>query len=264
MENYINLLKKILKDGNVRKDRTGIGTLSIFGYHLKFNLKLGFPLVTTKKCYFPAIVHELLWFLKGDTNIKYLNDNNISIWNEWSDKSGNLGPIYGKQWRSWESKDGKIIDQISHVINLIKKDPYSRRIIVSSWNVGDLDKMALPPCHVLFQFYIYKNFLNCQLYQRSCDVFLGLPFNIASYSLLIHMLAQQCNLEVGNFMWTGGDVHIYINHIKHVKQQIIRKPYPLPKLIINKKPKGIFSYFFEDFSLINYKFHSPIRAKIAI
>ena len=264
MKIYINLLKKILKQGKNKDDRTGIGTLSIFGHCMKFNLQSGFPLVTTKKCHFSAIVHELLWFLKGDTNVRYLNENNISIWNAWADKFGDLGPIYGKQWRSWKTTDGLIIDQIDNVINLIKCNPNSRRIIVSSWNVGDLHKMALLPCHVLFQFYVINNILSCQLYQRSCDVFLGLPFNIASYSLLMHMIAQQCNLKIGNFIWIGGDVHLYKTHVKQAKKQILRTPYLLPKLVINKKPKKIFNYSFKDFNLLNYRFHPIIRAKIAI
>ncbi|AAO27098.1 thymidylate synthase [Buchnera aphidicola str. Bp (Baizongia pistaciae)] len=264
MKSYLVLLKKILKEGSNRKDRTGIGTLSVFGYHMEFNLKLGFPLITTKKCHFPAIVHELLWFLKGDTNIKYLNDHNISIWNPWADERGYLGPIYGEQWRSWKTKDGRVIDQIDNVIHLIKNNPNSRRIVVSSWNVGDLHKMALLPCHVLFQFHVVDHVLHCQLYQRSCDVFLGLPFNIASYSLLTHMIAQQCNLKVGNFIWTGGDVHLYKNHIKQAKKQILRRPYLLPKLVINRKPTQIFNYLLQDFNLLNYKYHPSIHAKIAI
>ncbi|XBC44232.1 MAG: thymidylate synthase [Buchnera aphidicola (Schlechtendalia peitan)] len=264
MNAYLFLLKNILCKGKEKKDRTGIGTLSIFGYHMKFNLNLGFPLVTTKKCHFSSIVHELLWFLKGDTNVKYLNDNKVSIWNPWADKFGNLGPIYGKQWRRWKSTDGSEIDQIKDVITQIKHDPNSRRILVSSWNVSDLKEMALFPCHVLFQFYVINDVLSCQLYQRSCDVFLGLPFNIASYALLMHMIAQQCNLKLGNFLWTGGDVHLYKTHIEQAKKQILRKPYRLPKLVINAKPKEIFDYCLHDFSLLEYKYHPIIKANIAI
>ncbi|XBC38047.1 MAG: thymidylate synthase [Buchnera aphidicola (Floraphis choui)] len=264
MNVYLSLLNRILNKGKNKSDRTGIGTLSIFGHHMKFNLKIGFPLVTTKRCYFSSILHELLWFLRGDTNIKYLNDNKVSIWNSWADKFGDLGPIYGEQWRRWKTIDGKEVDQIKNVINQIKDNPNSRRILVSSWNVGDLEKMALFPCHVLFQFYVIDNVLSCQLYQRSCDVFLGLPFNIASYALLTHIVAQQCRLKIGNFLWTGGDVHLYKNHIKQAKEQLLRKPYRLPKLIINKKPKKIFDYCFRDFSLLGYKFHPSIKANIAV
>ncbi|ANF17152.1 thymidylate synthase [Buchnera aphidicola (Schlechtendalia chinensis)] len=264
MNIYLLLLNKVLCEGINKKDRTGVGTLSIFGHHMKFNLKFGFPLVTTKKCSFSSIVYELLWFLNGDTNVKYLNDNKVFIWNPWADKFGNLGPIYGKQWRKWKTVDGTEVDQIKNVIEQIKNDPNSRRLLVSSWNVGDLKKMALFPCHVLFQFYVVKNVLSCQLYQRSCDVFLGLPFNIASYALLMHMIAQQCCLELGDFLWTGGDIHLYKNHIIQAKEQLSRVPFPLPKLIIHNKPKEIFDYSFCDFSLLKYKFHPAIKADIAI
>ncbi|XBC42164.1 MAG: thymidylate synthase [Buchnera aphidicola (Meitanaphis elongallis)] len=264
MQIYLSLLKKILNEGKSKNDRTGVGTLSIFGHHIKFNLRIGFPLVTTKRCHFSSILHELLWFLKGDTNVKYLNDNQVSIWNSWADKFGNLGPIYGQQWRRWKAIDGKEIDQISNIIEQIKKNPDSRRILVSSWNVGDLEKMALFPCHVLFQFYVIDNTLSCHLYQRSCDVFLGFPFNIASYALLTHMIAQQCCLKIGNFLWTGGDVHLYKNHIKQAKIQLLRKPYYLPMLTIKNKPKTIFDYCFQDFNLSGYRSYSSIKAKIAV
>ncbi|XBC37536.1 MAG: thymidylate synthase [Buchnera aphidicola (Meitanaphis microgallis)] len=264
MQIYLSLLKKILNEGKSKNDRTGVGTLSIFGHHIKFNLRIGFPLVTTKRCHFSSILHELLWFLKGDTNVKYLNDNQVSIWNSWADKFGNLGPIYGQQWRRWKTIDGKEIDQISNIIEQIKKNPDSRRILVSSWNVGDLEKMALFPCHVLFQFYVVDNTLSCHLYQRSCDVFLGFPFNIASYALLTHMIAQQCCLKIGNFLWTGGDVHLYKNHIKQAKIQLLRKPYYLPMLMIKNKPKTIFDYCFQDFNLLGYRSYSSIKAKIAV
>jgi thymidylate synthase len=264
MKQYLNLMKKIIKNGNLKQDRTGTGTLSIFGHNMKFNLKKGFPLVTTKKCHIPSIIYELLWFLKGDTNIKYLNKNKISIWNDWADKSGDLGPIYGKQWRSWSTCEGKKIDQMKNVLKQIKENPDSRRILVSSWNVGEISKMSLAPCHILFQFYVLKNTLSCQLYQRSCDVFLGLPFNIASYAMLTHMIAQQCNLEVGEFLWTGGDVHLYQNHLESAKKQILRKPKKLPKLIISKKPKSLFNYSFKHFEIIGYKPHPLIKGEISV
>ncbi|AEO08778.1 thymidylate synthase [Buchnera aphidicola str. Ak (Acyrthosiphon kondoi)] len=264
MKQYIKLIKKIIKIGNKKQDRTGTGTLSIFGYNMKFNLKQGFPLLTTKKCHIPSIIHELLWFLKGDTNIDYLNQNKISIWNNWADEHGNVGPIYGKQWRSWNTLEGNKIDQIKNILIQLKKNPDSRRILVSSWNVGDIDKMRLPPCHVLFQFYVFKNTLSCQLYQRSCDVFLGLPFNIASYSILIHMIAQQCNLKVGEFLWTGGDVHLYNNHLELAQKQILRTPRKLPELIILKKPQSLFHYSFQDFKIIGYHPYPSIKGKISI
>ncbi|XBC42679.1 MAG: thymidylate synthase [Buchnera aphidicola (Kaburagia rhusicola ensigallis)] len=264
MKSYLLLLKKILNKGNNKQDRTGVGTLSIFGHHMKFNLQTGFPLVTTKKCHFISIVHELLWFLKGDTNVKYLNDNKVSIWNSWANEFGDLGPIYGQQWRRWKNTDGTEIDQIQNVIKQIKNNPNSRRMLVSSWNVSDLEKMALFPCHVLFQFYVINNVLSCQLYQRSCDVFLGLPFNIASYSLLIHIIANQCCLKVGHFLWTGGDVHIYKNHIDQVNTQLLRQPYRLPTLMIKDKPEKISDYCAKNFCLLKYKSHPSIKANIAI
>ncbi|QCI20570.1 thymidylate synthase [Buchnera aphidicola (Brachycaudus cardui)] len=264
MKQYLTLIKKIIKTGNSKKDRTGTGTLSIFGYNMKFNLKKGFPLLTTKKCHIPSIIHELLWFLKGETNIKYLKQNKISIWNHWADEFGDVGPIYGKQWRSWNTLENNNIDQIKNILIQIKTDPDSRRILVSSWNVGEIHKMKLPPCHVLFQFYVFKKKLSCQLYQRSCDVFLGLPFNIASYAILIHMIAQQCDLEVGEFLWTGGDVHLYNNHIELAKKQILRTPRSLPKLIITQKPQSLFKYSFQDFKIVGYHPYPSIKAKISI
>jgi len=256
-------MKKIIKIGNKKKDRTGTGTLSIFGHNMKFNLQKGFPLLTTKKCHLPSIIYELLWFLKGDTNVKYLKENKVSIWNNWADESGDVGPIYGKQWRSWNTPKGHTIDQIQNTLIQLKKNPDSRRIIVSSWNVAEIDQMKLPPCHILFQFYVHNKKLSCQLYQRSCDVFLGLPFNIASYSMLINMIAQQCDLKVGEFLWTGGDVHLYNNHIELAKKQILRTPRPLPKLIIQKS-QSLFKYSFEDFKIFGYNPYPSIKGKISI
>ncbi|QCI23957.1 thymidylate synthase [Buchnera aphidicola (Macrosiphoniella sanborni)] len=264
MKQYITLIKKIIQFGNPKQDRTGTGTLSIFGYNMKFNLNNGFPLITTKKCHIPSIIHELLWFLKGDTNVDYLNKNKISIWNNWADKLGNVGPIYGKQWRKWKTCEGNYIDQIKNVLIELKNNPNSRRMLVSSWNVGEIKNMKLPPCHVLFQFYVFNKTLSCQLYQRSCDVFLGLPFNIASYSILIHMIAQQCNLKVGEFLWTGGDVHLYNNHIQLAKKQILRTPRKLPELIIINKPLSLFQYSFQNFKIIGYNPYSSIKAKISV
>ena len=263
MKKYLEMCQHILDNGVDREDRTGTGTRSIFGYQLKFDLEKGFPLMTTKKIYWKAVVHELLWFLKGDTNIKYLNDNNVHIWDEWADENGDLGNVYGHQWRSWEGRDGTI-DQISKVIDQIKENPYSRRLIVNAWNVGDLDKMALPPCHLLFQFYVAEGKLSCQLYQRSCDTFLGVPFNIASYSLLTHMIAQVVGLEVGEFVWTGGDVHIYQNHFDQVKEQLSRKPRSLPQLKITTDTENIFEIDFEDIELIGYDPHPTIKGEISV
>ncbi|MVT11630.1 thymidylate synthase [Chitinophaga tropicalis] len=264
MEQYLNLLQNILDQGAVKSDRTGTGTTSIFGAQLRFNLQDGFPLVTTKKLHLKSIIYELLWFLNGDTNIKYLKDNGVSIWNEWADGNGNLGPVYGKQWRSWETKDGKVIDQIADAVKTIKNNPDSRRIIVNAWNVGDLPQMALSPCHCLFQFYVANGRLSCQLYQRSADVFLGVPFNIASYAILTMMMAQVCDLEPGDFIHTFGDVHLYSNHIEQAKLQLSRQPYPLPVLKINPAVKDIFSFKYEDFELLNYQFHPHIKAPVAI
>ncbi|MCX8575366.1 MULTISPECIES: thymidylate synthase [unclassified Gilliamella] len=264
MKQYLDLMKTILNEGTPKSDRTGTGTLSIFGYQMRFDLQKGFPLVTTKKCHLRSIIHELLWFLKGDTNIKYLQDNKVTIWDEWADKNGNLGPVYGKQWRAWGTADGRQVDQISQLIQQIKTDPDSRRMIVSAWNVGELDQMALAPCHAFFQFYVANGKLSCQLYQRSCDVFLGLPFNIASYSLLVHMIAQQCDLEVGDFVWTGGDTHLYSNHMEQTHLQLSREPRALPKLKIRRKPPTIFDYEFEDFEIVDYDPYPAIKAPVAV
>ncbi|MFN3850557.1 MAG: thymidylate synthase [Spirosomataceae bacterium] len=264
MKQYQDLLKHILENGTQKTDRTGTGTISVFGYQMRFNLQDGFPLVTTKKVHLKSIIHELLWFIKGDTNIQYLKENNVSIWDEWADENGNLGPVYGKQWRSWSTPDGQTIDQLKEVLNQLKKSPDSRRIIVSAWNVGELSQMALMPCHALFQFYVADNKLSCQLYQRSADVFLGVPFNIASYALLTMMIAQECNLELGDFIWTGGDTHIYSNHIEQVNLQLSREPRPLPKMVINPEVKSIFDFKFEDFKLENYDPHPAIKAPVAV
>ncbi|WP_017729918.1 thymidylate synthase [Nafulsella turpanensis] len=264
MTQYQELLRDILENGVKKEDRTGTGTLSVFGRQLRFDLSKGFPLVTTKRLHLKSIIHELLWFLNGDTNIKYLNEKGVTIWDEWADENGELGPIYGAQWRSWTDRDGNTIDQIKTVIDQIKNTPDSRRLIVSAWNVGDLPKMALPPCHAFFQFYVADGKLSCQLYQRSCDTFLGLPFNIASYALLVHMIAQQCELEAGDFVWTGGDVHLYLNHLEQAKLQLSREPYPLPRLKIKRRPHSIFDYQFEDFEIVDYQYHPGIKAPIAV
>ena len=263
MKQYLSLLKDILKKGNKKNDRTGVGTLSLFGYNMRFDLSSGFPILTTKKCHFKSIVFELLWFLKGSTNIKFLKDNGVNIWNEWANKSGELGPIYGRQWRSWQTKENRSIDQINNAINLIKNEPDSRRIIVSSWNVGDLNEMSIYPCHCLFQFYVINNKLSCHLYQRSGDAFLGVPFNIASYALLTNMIAQICELDVGELIHTLGDVHLYSNHISQAKMQIKRKPFKLPTLLITKK-NSLFDFEYNDFKLDNYKCHPHIKADVAI
>lgn len=264
MQQYHDLLQHILDNGVQKTDRTGTGTISCFGYQMRFNLQDGFPLVTTKKLHLKSIIYELLWFLKGDTNIKYLNENGVSIWNEWADENGNLGPVYGKQWRSWQAPDGRIIDQITDVLNQIKTNPDSRRIIVNAWNVGELKDMALMPCHALFQFYVADGKLSCQLYQRSADVFLGVPFNIASYALLTMMIAQVCNLKPGDFVHSFGDVHLYSNHIEQAKLQLTRKPFPLPVMKLNPEVKDLFAFSFEDFSLENYQCHPHIKAPVAI
>ena len=264
MQQYLQLLQHILDNGVEKTDRTGTGTISIFGYQMRFNLSKGFPLVTTKKVHLKSIVHELLWFLKGDTNIKYLKENGVRIWDEWADENGDLGPVYGKQWRSWEGKDGKVVDQITDLIQQIKKNPDSRRLIVSAWNVTDLPDMALMPCHNMFQFYVADGRLSCQLYQRSADVFLGVPFNIASYALLTLMIAQVCGLEPGDFVHTFGDVHIYTNHLDQVKLQLSRQPFQLPQMQINPEVKDIFSFAFEDFTLLNYQSHPGIKAVVAV
>lgn len=264
MNQYIDLIKHIMEKGTIKHDRTGVGTKSIFGYQMRFDLSEGFPLVTTKKCHIRSIIHELLWFLKGDTNIKYLHDNKVTIWDEWADESGDLGPVYGYQWRSWPDYHGGHIDQISGVIEQIKKNPDSRRLIVSAWNPADIPDMKLPPCHALFQFYVSEGRLSCQLYQRSCDTFLGLPFNIASYSFLLTMIAEQCNLKPGEFIWTGGDVHIYLNHFEQVKLQLSRTPRKLPTLKLRRKPDSIFDYEYEDFILEGYDPYPAIKAPIAV
>ncbi len=264
MQQYLDLMQHILDAGTEKTDRTGTGTRSVFGYQMRFDLSKGFPLVTTKKCHLRSIIHELLWFLKGDTNVAYLHENKVTIWDEWADESGNLGPVYGAQWRSWPTPDGGHIDQITQVIEQIKSQPDSRRLIVSAWNVSELDKMALAPCHAFFQFYVADGKLSCQLYQRSCDVFLGLPFNIASYALLTMMVAQQCDLELGDFVWTGGDTHLYSNHMEQTALQLSREPKPLPQMKITRKPESIFDYRFEDFELSGYEPHPHIKAPVAI
>ncbi|OGT58979.1 MAG: thymidylate synthase [Gammaproteobacteria bacterium RIFCSPHIGHO2_12_FULL_43_28] len=264
MRQYLNYLQHILDHGVKKVDRTGVGTLSVFGYQMRFPLRDGFPLVTTKKLHMKSIIHELLWFLRGETNIAYLKENGVSIWNEWADAEGNLGPVYGKQWRAWQAADGRIIDQMSQLVQQIKTNPDSRRLMVSAWNVGELDKMALPPCHLLFQFYVANNTLSCQLYQRSCDSFLGVPFNIASYSLLTHMIAQQCDLIPGDFVWTGGDCHIYLNHLEQVKLQLTREPFPLPQLQFKRKPASLFDYTFDDIDVVNYDAHPHIKGTVAV
>lgn len=264
MKQYLDLLDHVLKTGTEKSDRTGTGTISVFGYQMRFNLNNGFPLLTTKKLHLKSILHELLWFISGDTNIKYLTDNGVSIWNEWADENGNLGPVYGYQWRSWPADGGRKIDQLLNVISSIKKSPDSRRHIVSAWNVGDLDKMALPPCHIMFQFYVADGRLSCQLYQRSADIFLGVPFNIASYALLTHMVAQVTGLLPGDFVHTLGDAHIYLNHIEQVKLQLSREPLKLPGLIINPSVDDILNFRYEDFSLTDYIAHPNIKGDISV
>ena len=264
MQQYLELLRHIRERGTRKGDRTGTGTLSVFGYQMRFDLAQGFPLLTTKKLHLKSIVHELLWFLKGDTNVRYLHEHGVSIWDEWADERGELGPIYGRQWRAWPGPDGRPIDQISRTIDLIRRNPDSRRIVVNAWNVGELEQMALTPCHALFQFWVGDGKLSCQLYQRSADVFLGVPFNIASYALLTHMFAQQCDLAAGDFIWTGGDCHLYLNHLDQADEQLQRSPLPLPRLAIKRKPPSIFEYEFEDFQLLNYQAHPSIKAPIAV
>jgi thymidylate synthase len=264
MKQYLDLMKDILETGATKTDRTGTGTKSVFGRQLRFDLAQGFPLLTTKKLHTRSIFIELLWFLKGDTNIQYLHDHGVTIWDEWADENGDLGPVYGHQWRSWPTPNGQTIDQITNVLNQIKQKPDSRRHIVSAWNPAEVDKMALPPCHTMFQFYVADGKLSCQLYQRSCDTFLGLPFNIASYALLTHMFAQQCDLKPGDFVWTGGDVHLYTNHIEQAKLQLTREPFALPQLNIRRKPASIFDYQYEDFEIVNYQPHPGIKAPIAV
>jgi thymidylate synthase len=264
MKQYLELLEKVLNTGVEKEDRTGTGSISIFGHQMRFDLAEGFPVLTTKKLHLRSIIHELLWFLQGSTNVKYLQDNGVRIWNEWAGEDGELGPIYGYQWRSWPKPGGGHIDQITKVVNSLKEDPDSRRHVVSAWNVGQLDKMNLPPCHILFQFYVANGKLSCQLYQRSCDVFLGVPFNIASYSLLTLMMAQVTGYQPGEFIWTGGDVHIYTNHLTQVKLQLTREPLPLPQMKINPQINNIFDFQFEDFELVNYEAHPHIPGKVAV
>ncbi|MEG0446494.1 MAG: thymidylate synthase [Comamonas sp.] len=261
---YENFMRHVFENGVAKTDRTGTGTRSVFGWQMRFDLNQGFPLVTTKKLHLRSIIHELLWFLKGDTNIGYLKDNKVNIWDEWADANGDLGPVYGKQWRSWPKADGTHIDQIAEVVKQLKHNPDSRRIIVSAWNVAELDQMALMPCHAFFQFYVADGKLSCQLYQRSADIFLGVPFNIASYALLTHMLAQQCDLAVGDFIWTGGDCHIYNNHFDQVATQLTRQPFPYPLLNIKRKPDSIFDYTYEDFEVLEYQHHAAIKAPVAV
>ena len=261
---YEDFMRHVFFHGVQKNDRTGTGTRSVFGYQMRFNLQNGFPLVTTKKLHLRSIIHELLWFLRGDSNIGYLKENGVSIWDEWADENGDLGPVYGVQWRKWRGADNQTIDQIAELVHTIKTNPDSRRMIVSAWNVAELPKMALPPCHMLFQVYVADGKLSCQLYQRSCDIFLGVPFNIASYSLLTHMLAQQCDLEVGDFVWTGGDCHIYNNHFDQVRLQLSREPRPYPKLVIKRRPESIFDYRYEDFEIVGYDPHPHIKAPVAV
>ena len=257
-------MRHVLESGEDKGDRTGTGTRSVFGYQMRFDLQQGFPLVTTKKLHLRSIIYELLWFLNGDTNIKYLKDNGVKIWDEWADENGDLGPVYGEQWRSWKKPDGSTIDQISNVLEQIKNNPNSRRLMVVAYNPGVADEMALPPCHSLFQFYVANGKLSCQLYQRSADIFLGVPFNIASYALLTHMMAEQAGLDVGEFIWTGGDTHLYSNHFEQAKEQLSREPLPLPKLKIKRKPDSLFDYDFEDFEIVGYESHPHIKAPVAV
>ena len=264
MRQYLDLMQHVLEQGTKKSDRTGTGTMSVFGYQMRFDLQAGFPLVTTKKCHLKSIVHELLWFLQGDTNIKYLKENGVSIWDEWADEQGNLGPVYGQQWRSWATTDGRAVDQISEVVEQIKNNPDSRRLIVSAWNVGELNQMALAPCHAFFQFYVADGKLSCQLYQRSADIFLGVPFNIASYALLTLMMAQVCKLQPGDFVHTLGDAHLYLNHLEQTQLQLSRELRPLPTMRINSEVKDIFSFKFDDFTLEGYQPHPAIKAPVAI
>jgi len=264
MKAYLELLRRVKETGARKGDRTGTGTLSLFGQQMRFDLSQGFPLVTTKKIHVRSVICELLWFLRGETNLAWLHEQGVTIWDEWADEHGELGPVYGKQWRSWPAPDGRTIDQISQVVEQLRTDPDSRRIIVSAWNVGELDKMALMPCHAFFQFYVADRKLSCQLYQRSADMFLGVPFNIASYALLTHMMAQQCDLEVGEFVWTGGDCHLYLNHLEQANLQLQREPLPLPALRIRRRPASIFDYQYEDFEIVNYQFHPAITAPVAV
>ena len=264
MHQYLSLMRQVRENGVKKEDRTGTGTLSMFGHQMRFDLSEGFPVITTKKLHLRSIIHELLWFLRGDSNIQYLKDNGVSIWDEWADENGELGPVYGVQWRNWPTPDGGSVDQISQIMQQLREDPNSRRIILSAWNVGEIDNMALPPCHCLFQFWVADGKLSCQLYQRSCDIFIGVPFNIASYALLTHMLAQQADLGVGDFVWTGGDCHLYSNHIEQADEQLQREPLSLPRLAIKRRPATIFDYEYDDFEILNYESHPHIKAAIAV
>ncbi len=264
MRQYLDLLRLIRQTGSRKDDRTGTGTLSVFGHQMRFDLAAGFPVVTTKTLHLRSIIHELLWFLRGETNVGYLHENRVSIWDEWADENGDLGPVYGAQWRSWPTAGGHHVDQIATAVELLRTNPDSRRIIVSAWNVGELDRMALPPCHLLFQFHVAGGRLSLQLYQRSADVFLGVPFNIASYALLTHMMAQQTDLQPGEFIWTGGDCHLYLNHLQQADLQLSRDPLPLPRLVLRRRPDSIFDYRYEDFELVGYQAHPPIRAPVAV
>jgi thymidylate synthase len=264
MKQYLELLRHIREHGIGKADRTGTGTLSVFGHQMRFDLGHGFPVVTTKRIHLRSLIYELLWFLRGDTNVAWLREHGVTIWDEWATEQGDLGPVYGRQWRAWKTADGRSIDQIARVVDQLRRNPDSRRIIVSAWNVGELEQMALLPCHALFQFHVAGGKLSCQLYQRSADVFLGVPFNLASYALLVHMLAQQCDLEPGELVWTGGDCHLYLNHLEQAELQLGRTPLELPRLTLRRRPPGIFDYQFEDFEIVNYQHHPPIKAPVAV
>jgi thymidylate synthase len=264
MKAYLDLMRQVRTTGARKADRTGTGTLSLFGCQMRFDLAAGFPLVTTKKIHVRSVICELLWFLRGETNVRWLREQGVTIWDEWADENGELGPVYGKQWRAWLAPDGRSIDQIKEAVHLLRTNPDSRRILVSAWNVGELDQMKLMPCHAFFQFYVANGRLSCQLYQRSADIFLGVPFNIASYALLTHMMAQQCDLDVGEFVWTGGDCHLYLNHLQQADEQLARTPLPLPRLALKRRPPSIFEYQYEDFEIVNYQFHPAIKAPVAV
>ena len=264
MRQYLDMMRHVLEHGARKTDRTGTGTLSVFGHQLRFDLSAGFPLVTTKRVHTKSIVYELLWFLRGATNVRWLQERGVTIWDEWADADGELGPVYGRQWRSWGTPDGRSVDQMARVVEQLRTDPDSRRIIVSAWNVGELDRMALAPCHAFFQFYVADGRLSCQLYQRSCDIFLGVPFNIASYALLTHMIAQQCDLAPGDFIWTGGDCHLYLNHLEQARLQLSREPFPLPTLLLRRRPPTLFDYEFDDFEITGYQYHPAIKAPVAV
>jgi thymidylate synthase len=264
VKTYLDLLRAVRERGQPKGDRTGTGTLSLFGWQMRFDLGAGFPLVTTKRVHLPSVVHELLWFLRGDTNVQYLRQHGVTIWDEWADEAGNLGPVYGRQWRAWGTRDGREVDQLAQVLETLKHNPDSRRMIVSAWNVGELEQMRLLPCHALFQFHVAGGRLSCQLYQRSADVFLGVPFNIASYALLTHLIAQQCDLAVGDFVWTGGDCHLYMNHLEQADLQLSREPLPAPRLQLRRRPASLFDYQAEDIEFVNYQHHAPIKAPVAV